>query len=109
MLVYPVFYIIVLMIYNSDKETSKKLFEKVFVKKFMRALCSVDFKEGNKIERYLPVMIAFMAKGLNGQESNGLLKELVLRNLHFSVIEKNSFQFIYSLRVLINKEGFTLG
>ena len=67
MLVYPIFYIIVLMIYNSDKETSRKLFEKVFVKKFMRGLCSVEFQEGNKVERYLPVMIAFMAKGVNGQ------------------------------------------
>jgi hypothetical protein len=54
-------------------------------------------------------MIAFMAKGVNNQESNGLLKELVLKNLHFSSHDKNGFQFIYSLRVLINKEGFSLG
>ena len=49
MLLYPVFYIIVIMIYNSDKDMSRKLIEKVFVKKFMRTLCSVDFEEGNKI------------------------------------------------------------
>lgn len=54
-------------------------------------------------------MIAFMSKGVNNQESNGLLKELVLKNLHFSLHDKNGFQFIYSLRVLINKEGFSLG
>lgn len=63
MLIYPVLYLVVLIIYNSDKDTANILHSKLFGKKFLMALNSVEFKEGNKIERYLPVIIAFVAKG----------------------------------------------
>lgn len=54
------------------------------------------------------MIIAFVAKGSHATENTILLKNLVLNNLHFSEIEKNQFHFIYSLRILINKESFTL-
>lgn len=74
MLIYPVLYLIVLMIYSSDKDVTKMLYSQLFTKKFLRALCSVEFKNGNRVERYLPVIIAFIAKGSSNCESKINLK-----------------------------------